>query len=347
MPDVRTLVLCAILGFPSMARAAEQGPFQLWQTNAGGDDIHVLEPASGRRVGKVTVGPEPHGLASTADGRTLFATVEASGRSAGELVWIDGVRMKVTRRQPICREPHALAATPDGRWLYVPCRDGSYWVIDGRSGETVRRIWTGGRPHNTAVSRDGAFAFLSPMGGTHDVSIVEVSTQRLVGRIRFGASVRPSALSADGRYLLQHTDSLNGFQVADVARRAVIATVEHATPLPGVRVPFLDSVGRLGPTGWARCHGLGVRPDRDEVWSVCASHVSVHALAEPKFSEVAAIRLPAKGYWITFSPDGRFAYVALTGDCGVAVIDTQTKQILRRLEAGKRPKRNLALRGPA
>jgi hypothetical protein len=101
-------------------------------------------------------------------------------------------------RSTICREPHALATTPDARWLYVPCRDGRYWVVDGLTGTVTKQIKTGGRPHNTQISTDGRWAFLSPMGGTHDAFIVDIAAGHQVsGRIRFGGSLRPSTLSAD------------------------------------------------------------------------------------------------------------------------------------------------------
>jgi hypothetical protein len=161
--------------------------------------------------------------------------------------------VRVMSRSPICREPHALAATLDGRWLYVPCRDSRYWVVDGHTGTAIKQIETGGRPHNTQVSSDGRWAFLSPMGGTHDAFVVDIAADhQVVRRIRFGGSLRPSALSADMRYLLQQIDGLNGFQVADLGLGSVIATVEHTTPLGGIRLPFLDHVGRLGIGGLKR-----------------------------------------------------------------------------------------------
>jgi hypothetical protein len=126
----------------------------------------------------------------------------------------------------------------------------------------------------------------------------------------------------------------------------VIATVEHATPLGGLRLPRLDHVGRLGLGGLNRYHGLAIRPDQREIWSVCADHVTVHELAGPDFREVTAIRLPAKGYWITFAPDARYAFIALSEAGRVAMIDTHAKQIVTLLAAGRQPKRNLVLRRP-
>jgi len=319
----------------------------LWQTNAGGDDIHVIDVQTGEKIKSIVVGPEPHGLAATADGRTVFATIEASGQQAGELVWIDTATLKITRRAPICLEPHALAATPDGQWLYIPCRDGHYWVVDGRTGHVAKKINTGGRPHNTLISRDGRWAFLSPMGGANQGFVIDVdASHSIVKRIPFADSLRPSAISADGRYLLQQTDGLNGFQVADVERGSTTATVKHATPLGGFYLPFLTHLGRFGPGGFARCHGLGIRPDQTEVWSVCADRVTVHAFVAPEFPEIASIALPAKGYWITFSPDGRRAFVALSEANRVAVVDTQSKHVVTLIDAGRGPKRNLVIRRP-
>ena len=72
--------------------------------------------------------------------------------------------------------------------------------------------------------------FLSPMGDPHGVTIVDVQAQhKIVGFIPFSESVRPPALSADTAFLFQHVDGLNGFEVASVHQRKVIATVEHST----------------------------------------------------------------------------------------------------------------------
>ena len=79
---------------------------------------------------------------------------------------------------------------------------------------------------------------------------------------------------------------------------------------------------------------------------VCADHVTVHELADPDFREITAIRLPAKGYWITFEADLRYAFVALSETGRVAMIDTHTKRLVTLLVAGNQPKRNLVLRQP-
>lgn len=345
-------LIMSALGWALAASCSEPAPAQevvadaqarllLWQTNAAGNDIHIFDADSGALVRRLEVGPHPHGLAATTDHRTVFVTLEANGAPRGELVWIDAATFEITRRVSLCREPHALAASPDGAWLYVPCRDGHYWIVDGRTGEVARRIRTGGRPHNTQVSADGRFAFLSPMGAGHTVTVLDIARgNEPVGEIVFADSVRPSALSRE--FLLQHVDGLNGFQVADLGSREIIATIEHSTPLSGVTLA--RSLGRLSWRGFERCHGLAITPDQQEVWSVCTGTVTVHGLQPPDFSERSLVMLPSNGYWITFSPDGSRAFVALSNSGRVAVINARTREIVRVLTAGRAPKRNLVLR---
>jgi hypothetical protein len=328
----------ACVGLPSASYA---GP-QLWQTNARGDDIHVFDVGSRRLTHRLVVGPEPHGIASPQDGRVVLVSLEANGRARGELLWIDPSSFEIRHRLPVGPEPHAIAVTPDGRWVYVPCRDEHYWVVDARRREVVTRIHTGGRPHNTQISRDGRFAFLSPMGEPARVTIVDIQAgHRVVGEIPFAGSVRPPALSANGRKLFQHVDGLNGFQVADVAERRVVATIEHDRSL-GWFAPH-PKLGWLGPSGFQRCHGLAIRPGHSEIWSVCGAGVAVHDIASPAYEQRAHVELETKGYWITFALDGGLAFIAQSDAGRVAVVDAVTKRVVADLAVGRGPKRNLVV----
>jgi DNA-binding beta-propeller fold protein YncE len=333
-------ILVASLAIEASIGSASAGPF-LWQTSSEGDDIRVFDLQSRQLVRRLVVGPEPHGIAAPADARVVYVTLEANDRPRGELLWIDPRAYRIRHRMEICREPHAIATTPDGRWIYVPCRDEHYWVIDSEMREVSARIRTGGRPHNVRISHDGRLALLSPMGDAARVTVVDVEDEHeVVGEIAFGASVRPSALSDDGR-LFQHVDGLNGFQVADVARGEVVATVEHGAPLGWLLVH--PRLGWLGPSGLQRCHGLAVRPGHHEVWSACGASVTIHDITDSTYPELARVPLASKAYWLTFSPDGRWALVALSGADQVAVVDAESRDAVAQLSTGPGPKRNLVI----
>ncbi len=340
-PLFRTAVwsLLILLTSPVAGRAEQY----LWQTNSEGTDIHVFDVATRTLVKRVEVGPHPHGIAAPEGATFVLVTLESNGRPAGELIWIDPATFEVTYRLQVGREPHALAVTPDGRWAYVPCRDGHYWVVDVPEREVIAKIRTGGRPHNTTASPDGRFMYLSPMGTPKRVTIVDVAAgHRIVGEIRFRDSVRPPALSADNRWLFQHVDGLNGFQAADVGRREVVTTVEHSYEL-GWFLLWPSRLGWLSATGLGRCHGLAIRPDQKEIWSACGAGINVHILTSPDFPEAVRIPMVDDVYWITFSPDSKYAFVPVRDQRSIAVVDTKSKTVLSHLEAGPAPKRNLVI----
>jgi len=323
---------------------AENGPF-LWQTNSAGNDIHIFNLESFELHSRLVVGPEPHGIAAPDDGRVIYVSLEANGQDFGEVLWIDPQSLKIKHRLKVGPEPHAIATTPDGRWIYVPCRDGNYWVIDAEARKVVSKIYTGGRPHNTQASRDGRYMLLSPMGKPQGVTVVDIKAQhKIVGFIPFSDSVRPPALSADGQFLFQHVDGLNGFEVADVQQLKVIASVEHSASL-GVFMP-INRFGHITLEGLKRCHGLALRPDQQEIWSICAEHLSIHNANDLSYPETHHMTLEGKGYWITFSLDNRYAFIALASQNRVAVIDTVKKQLVQYLSAGNTPKRNIVVEMP-
>ncbi len=339
-----SIPLCASVVVALLTQSARAAQY-LWQTNSAGDDVHVVDLSTRESVKRLLVGPEPHGIAAPDDARVVYISVETNGRQQGELIAVDPRTYAITFRLAVGPEPHEIDCTPDGRWVYVPCRDGHYWVIDAVEKRVAKRIRTGGRPHNTRASRDGHYMYLSPKGAPKRVTVVDVHAgHEVVGEIPFRDSIRPPAIDATGRFFYQHVDGLNGFQVADLSTRRVVATVEHGHSLGW----FLA----IGPLGWLtldgfkRCHGLEVRPDQGEIWSCCGDRVNVHDLRRPAFPEVASIPIMDEVYWITFSPDGRYAFAAVSAANKVAVIDSQSRRVVSYLSVGERPKRNLVIELP-
>ena len=317
-------------------------PRLLWQTNAGGDDVHLYDIDSGDLVRHFKVGDHPHGIATAPGSDTVFVSLERNDDPTGVLLWIDKNTFEIRHRLEVGPQPHAIAVTPDGRWVYVPCRDGFYWVVDAEKRVVVDRIHTGGRPHNTTVSPRDGLVYLSPMGRPGRVTIVNPQNgHEVAGEIRFSDSVRPPAIAPSRDLFFQHVDGLNGFEVADLVTRERTARIEHSG---GLGLPFWPkSLGFLSFGGFNRCHGLAVRPGENEIWSVCGSTATVHAITSADFPERARIALPSKGYWLTFSPDGKHAFVALSNRSEVAMIDADAGEVIRTFAAGRKPKRNLVV----
>src|SRR5262245_901783 len=326
------LVVLALAFLPCIAHS--QGPRQkLYVTNSAGNDVTVVDVATNKVLSTVVVGPAPHGIAVPAAQDLGLVTTE--GGKQGQLVYLAPLTDKVLERTPIGPAPNHLAVTPDGKWAYIPVNDGHYEVVDVPAGKIVERIFTGGRPHNTLCSADGRRMYLAPMGDPKKVSIADVSTHKIIAEVPFSNVVRPVAVTKDEKRLFAEVDGLVGIEMADVQSRKMVARV------PAVLAPEHKKVG-------SRSHGLCLRPDEKEIWECDVEHMEVHVydITGPAHKETARIHMGGRFYWLTFSPDGKTAYVSVRSRNETAVVDTEKKQIVARVPAGREPKRLLVVTLP-
>jgi YVTN family beta-propeller protein len=326
-------LLLALLAFAQPAAAdlsAGKVRQKLYVTNSQGNDVTVIDAATNQPIGKIVVGPHPHGIAVPAAQDTILVTIE--GGKVGELVWIDPYTDKVVKRMDCGPAPNHLAVTPDGKFAYVPCSNGYWEVIDLAKMQIVEKIFTGGRPHNTLCSPNGKRMYLAPMGNPKKVTIVDAGTHKVIGEIPFSSVVRPIAISADEKRFFAEVDGLVGFEVADLeAKKMIHRVVAELTP-EQKKMP-------------SRSHGLGLRPDQKEIWECDVEHSEVHVydVSGEKPKQIATIPMGGKVYWLTFSPDGKHCYVSVLTKNEVAVVDTATKQIVARITVGQEPKRLLVV----
>lgn len=335
---VYQVVVALLAGCFAAWANAQESPQQLWITNSLGNDVHVYEIGSWKLLRRIEVGPNPHGISATADGKTVHIALENFQGERGELIWVDVASGDVVGRVAVGPKPNENECTPDGKWIYVPCEDGKYWVVDGEQRTIATKIDTGGRPHNTTISPDGKRMYLSPMGTPKKVTIVDIDAgHQVIGEIPFAAVLRPPAISADEKFFVQHEDDLLGFEVADVAERKVIKRVQHEIPAEQRSIA-------------SRCHGLAVRPDQKEIWSCDVEHFTVHIHEfGNEFASRGRMTLPGRIYWVCFTPDSKYAFVSVRSRKQVAVIDTATRRVVTMLAAGNEPKRTQVIvqRSPA
>jgi YVTN family beta-propeller protein len=326
-------LLALLCVWPADAAAPAKVRQKLYVTNSAGDDVTVIDVATNKPMGRIEVGPNPHGIAVPAAQDFILVTIE--GRKPGEMVWIDPRSDRITRRMDVGPAPNQLAVTPDGKIAYVPCSDGYWDVVDVEKGKVIKRIFTGGRPHNTLCSPDGKHMYLAPMGAPKRVTITDTTTHEIVGEIPFSDSVRPIALTADEKRFFANVDGLVGIEVADIAERKKIHRIPAELP---------DEQRKVA----SRSHGLGIRPDQKEIWECDVEHHDVHVydITGDVPKQIATIPIGTRIYWLTFSPDGKTCYVSARGADAVAVVDTATKKVMGRIAAGKEPKRLIVVSVP-
>jgi len=211
--------------------------------------------------------------------------------------------------------------TPDGKTIYLPTwesdPDSPYeLVVDALTGAVVGKVTVAAHSHDTIVSLDGKRVFMETKSATGAMYVADTATNHAVDTISGYCCSRvlgPFSINGADTLVVNDVYGYAGFQMPSITTGRVIASV-----------PF---VGTHGSTG----HGIAWTPDEREVWVDDGGNPFVHiydmTTTPVRQTHLVRVSNPSP-HWITFSIDGRFAYVAGrkgTGD-PTDVIHTSTYQ---------------------
>ena len=117
----------------------------------------------------------------------------------------------------------------------------------------------------------------------------------------------------------------------DFDKREEVARIEHP-PVPGEEAHYDGLQG-------APAHGLGVSPDGTTLWSTSKVYSAVYIHSLPDLEEVAQVVVGQHPEWVTFTPDGKTAYIGTAGDNATVAVDVATRKFVSRIPVGQVPKR--------
>ena len=103
--------MAAVLGVASSAPAQ----VRMLQTNSGGDNIHLIDPATNKIVGDITGVPINHGAAGSPDGQRLYFSSEGERT----LTVVDGKTFAILKKIPLSGRPNNISVGRDGGRVYV------------------------------------------------------------------------------------------------------------------------------------------------------------------------------------------------------------------------------------
>jgi len=314
--------------------AAQTRIVRIIQTNAAGDNVHIIDPASNRVVDIIEGIPIAHGVTSHPDGSALYFSNEVGST----LDIVPASTLKVAKRIPLSGRPNNVAITPDGRKIYVAIREETNAfvdVIDLSVGKVVKSIKTAGGVHNVYITPDGKHA-VAGMIGARTLSVIDTKSDEIVWSMQFDGGVRPMAFekAKDGstqRIFVQISD-FHGFYVVDFATRKVVQKVT----MPDLPITRTDDDGLQGSPG----HGLAISPDGTTIWSTSKPNNHVYAWTLPDLKFIGGVPVGSHPDWLTMTPDGRYLYSGNAGSNDVSAIDTKAMKEVARIPVGQVPKRN-------
>ena len=325
------LILATML---AAGAALEAATVRIVQTNAAGDSVMLIDPATNKVVGSIEGIEVNHGAAVAPDGSRFYITNEAEGT----VDVADAKTLQVTKQIPLTNHPNNIAVSKDGRRVYAAIVGGAgaVDVIDTASLTRAKSIRTEGGIHNVYVTPDGKYVVAGSIIG-RKITVIDGATEEIAWTIPMEAGVRPICFekNPDGstRRMFVELSDFHGFVSIDWTTKQVVDRIK----LPEVPPNERHTEGLQG----SPAHGIGITPDGKTLWvnSKVNSHVYVYSMPDLKF--IGGVKVGDHPDWLTFTPDSKRIYVANAGSNSVSVVDTETRTEVARVPVGQVPKRNI------
>jgi YVTN family beta-propeller protein len=313
------------------------GKVRIIQTNSAGDNVSIIDPATNKVVGEITGIEVGHGAAVSPDGSRIYVTNE----STSSVDVADARTLRVTSKIPLSGHPNNFGITRDGAKLFISITgaDGGVDVVDTKAGRVIKTVPIKGGVHNTYVTPDGRYAVAGSIGG-QTVNVIDTATNELAWSVNLGLGIRPMAFdqNPDGstRYIFAQLSEFNGFAVVDFATRKELRRVGYP------EIPANKQV----KVGGNVSHGLAVTPDSKILIANSRLNNVVYKYSLPDFKMLGSVEMTGgiDPNWVTLTPDGKTAYVAMSGSNWTSAIDVASMKETARIPVGHVPKRNITAR---
>jgi YVTN family beta-propeller protein len=281
--------------------------------------LHIVDPATGKLLGKSTTGAGPHEVVVSADGRLAFTSNYGTGQAPGRtLSVIDLKTQKELQRVdlgPLAR-PHGLWWANDRVYFtaeanrsiarYDPAANSVDWQFE--TGQEVT--------HMILLTRDGRTIVTTNIA-SDTVSLIEQDAGGNWAQtvVKVGRGPEGMDLSPDGAQLWVAHSRDGGVSVIDLAARNVLHTI---------------------PVGTKRSNRLKITPDGRLalISDLDAGELVVLDTSARKVVKRLPIGKMLEGILI---PDSQEAFVAVTGENYVAVVDLRTLEVTRKIATGAGP----------
>jgi len=314
MKFASVMLIGLLTSFPHLCLAA-----QLLVLNKSDATLSFIDPVSGNTSANVATGEGPHEVEVSSDGRLAFVSNYGAKNSGNTLSVVDIAAHKELERVDLgeLRRPHGLTFSKG--YLYFTSEMSRR--IARFNPDTHRVDWVFATDqdgtHMVLASRDGTKLFTSNIA-SNSVSIIERGandkwSQKVVS---VGAGPEGLDLSPDDRTLWSAHSRDGGISIIDTATGRVIQTFDAKTK---------------------RSNRLKLTADGKLVLvsDLAAGELAIFDAGER--TERARLKLGSSPTGILVAPDGAQAYVAVSGENRIAVIDLKTLSIAKTITAGNQP----------
>jgi len=301
--------------------------------NKAGASVSALETKEGKELVRIPVGTGPHEVIVAGNGQlAVVGNYGAQAVANNSLSVIDWPSRTVVRTIDLGQDsrPHGIRFLPDDQRIVVTTEGSErLLLVDLVQGKVLERIEVGGgKPHMVALSPSADRAYVTHVD-SGSLSVVDLTQNRKIASIPTGNSTEGIAVNRAGTQVWVSNREDNEVAIVDAKRLEVVERIK--TGLFPIRIVMT--------------------PDDQYALVTCAKSAELAVIDVVGKREIKRIGLAREGahYRHTLlgaealpigavvSPDGKRAFVAISGADEIAVIDTATWTIEGRWPTGPEP----------
>jgi DNA-binding beta-propeller fold protein YncE len=318
---LRSVVSCAmLLALGTPARSQVSGlAGTLIVTNKAPSTATLIDVASGRTLATLPTGTGPHEVVLSPSGRVAVVTDYGGQGGGSTLTVIDMPGMSVARKVDMgqYRRPHGIRFLSGDSLVVVTSEASSNIVIvNVAKGEVRKAIGTlRNGSHMVGVTADGTRGWTGDIG-SNTVTELNLRTGEHVRSISVPEQPEAIDVTPDGAEVWVGSNATGKVSVVDTKTGTVRTAAEGF--------------------GWP--YRMLFTPDMKTVFMPDLRNEELRIVDRVSHREIA--RIPFKGaapQGITITPDGRYAFLSLSGQAKVAIIDVATRKVVGELAAGDTP----------
>jgi YVTN family beta-propeller protein len=318
MRPVRISILSLIVA--AVLSAAETPAALLLVLNKDDNALALVDPENGTVIARVPTGEAPHEVTVSEAGKFAYVGNYGSLNPGNTLSVIDLVARKELRRVQLgaLRRPHGIVFVGGEIYFtaelnrqiarYDPASNRIDWIFDTGQETT----------HMLVVSHDRNTIFTSNIGSDTIGAIYRSSGNAAWIKTSIPVGKEPEGLdlSPDGKEVWSAHSGDGGVSIIDVAAKKVVQTLSLKTK---------------------RSNRLKFTPDGKLVLISDMEAGDLVVVDRMARKEIKRMRVGRSPEGIVIAPEGSRAYIAITGDNSVAVIDLKTLAVTKRINTGSGP----------
>jgi DNA-binding beta-propeller fold protein YncE len=293
-----------------------------------GNYVRFFDPKTQKELSGFPTGQgAPHDLAVSPDLKTAYIPIYGDGiynrnpNPGQSILIVDLAARKVTGTIDISphQAPHGIQIDARGK-LYVVCDISKVLlVIDPVARKIESVIDVQGTGHWLAVLPDASKAYVSNQSGQEFISVVDLRTRKMIGKIAAAGGARGIVASPDGKRVFAIQGRTPHLLVIDPAADTVLDRIELQGHTAAGYKLRLSLDGRT----LLICSGIGATDSLINVLDVADLRGKQEVLTAGRSSMGFA-----------FAPDGQTALVLNDGDGTVTVIDLKLKSVKNTFKGG-------------